>query len=86
MWVAPDARGAGMGRALLDAVETSPRERGCDRLALTVTETNAVARTFYDVCGFTESGDRSPRHLPSARRHADQGAAVSADGVATLPR
>ena len=48
MWVAPDA------------VETWARGRGCDRLALTVTDTNAVARAFYDACGFIESGDRSP--------------------------
>jgi RimJ/RimL family protein N-acetyltransferase len=39
---------------------TWARGRGCDRLALTVTETNAAARAFYDACGFIESGDRSP--------------------------
>lgn len=60
MWVAPDARGAGLGRALLDSVEAWARDRGCGRLALTVTETNATARSFYDTCGFVESGDRSP--------------------------
>jgi GNAT superfamily N-acetyltransferase len=48
MWVAPDARGAGVGRALLDAVARWARDRGCARLALTVTETNAPARAFYD--------------------------------------
>ena len=60
MWVAPDARSAGVGRALLDAVETWTRGRGCHHLTLTVTDTNAVARAFYDACGFIESGDRSP--------------------------
>jgi GNAT superfamily N-acetyltransferase len=60
MWVAPDARGAGVGRALLDSVEAWARDRGCGRLALTVTETNASARAFYGACGFVESGDRSP--------------------------
>ena len=60
MWVAPDARSAGVGRALLDAVEAWARDRGCDRLALTVTETNAVARAFYGASGFIESEDRSP--------------------------
>jgi GNAT superfamily N-acetyltransferase len=60
MWVAPDARGAGVGRALLDSVEAWARDRGCGRLALTVTETNAAARTFYDACGFVEMGDRAP--------------------------
>jgi len=60
MWVAPDARGAGVGRALLDSVEAWARDRGCGRLALTVTETNASARAFYGAYGFVESGDRSP--------------------------
>jgi len=60
MWVAPDARSAGVGRALLDSVEAWARDRGCGRLALTVTETNASARAFYGACGFVESGDRSP--------------------------
>jgi GNAT superfamily N-acetyltransferase len=60
MWVAPAARGAGVGRALLDTVETWARGRGCGSLALTVTETNAVARAFYDTVGFVESGERSP--------------------------
>jgi GNAT superfamily N-acetyltransferase len=59
MWVAPDARGAGVGRALLDAVEAWAKDRGCGRLVLTVTETNAAARVFYGACGFVESGDRA---------------------------
>jgi GNAT superfamily N-acetyltransferase len=66
MWVAPDARGAGVGRALLDAVARWARDRGCGRLALTVTETNAPARAFYDACGFVEMGDRAPLREGSA--------------------
>jgi GNAT superfamily N-acetyltransferase len=60
MWVAPDARGAGVGRALLDAVVAWAQDRGCGRLALTVTETNAAARAFYGACGFIETRDRAP--------------------------
>ena len=60
MWVAPDARGAGVGRALLDAVTVWARDRGCDRLVLSVTETNETARRFYEACGFLETGDREP--------------------------
>jgi ribosomal protein S18 acetylase RimI-like enzyme len=60
MWVAPDARGAGVGRALLDAVTGWARDRGGDRLVLTVTETNETARRFYEACGFVETGDREP--------------------------
>jgi len=60
MWVAPDARGGGVGRALLDAVIDWARDRGCDRLVLSVTETNVTARRFYEACGFVETGDREP--------------------------
>jgi GNAT superfamily N-acetyltransferase len=58
MWVAPDARGAGVGRALLDAVADWARDRGCDRLVLSVTESNETARRFYEASGFVDTGER----------------------------
>jgi ribosomal protein S18 acetylase RimI-like enzyme len=58
MWVAPDARGAGVGRALVDAVAGWARDRGCDRLILSVTESNEIARRFYGACGFVDTGER----------------------------
>jgi ribosomal protein S18 acetylase RimI-like enzyme len=58
MWVAPDARGAGVGRALLDAVADWARDRGCDRLVLSVTESNEVARRVYEAYGFADTGER----------------------------
>jgi GNAT superfamily N-acetyltransferase len=60
MWVAPDARGAGVGRALLDAVERWARDRGSRRLVLAVTETNDGARRFYEACDFVDTGERHP--------------------------
>jgi GNAT superfamily N-acetyltransferase len=60
MWVAPDARGAGVGRALVEAVVDWARGRGCERLVLRVTETNEVARRFYAACGFAETDVREP--------------------------
>jgi GNAT superfamily N-acetyltransferase len=60
MWVAPDARGAGVGRALLEAVAGWARGRGCRRLVLTVTETNTSAHAFYRACGFVDTGERTP--------------------------
>ena len=60
MWVAPDARGAGVGRALVEAVAGWARGRGCERLVLRVTETNEVARHFYAACRFAETGIREP--------------------------
>lgn len=58
MWVAPDARGAGVGGALLDAITDWARDRGCDRLILSVTETNEIARLVYGACGFIDTGER----------------------------
>ena len=58
MWVAPDARGAGVGRELFDAVARWARAWGCERLVLRVTETNERARHFYAACGFAETGVR----------------------------
>ncbi|HEX5936870.1 MAG TPA: GNAT family N-acetyltransferase [Actinomycetota bacterium] len=60
MWVAPDARGAGVGRALLDAVEAWARGEGHGRLVLQVTESNDGARRFYGSAGFVDTGERGP--------------------------
>jgi GNAT superfamily N-acetyltransferase len=60
MWVAPDARGAGVGRRLVDAVAGWATHRGCTRLVLNVTETNETARAFYGACGFIETEERRP--------------------------
>jgi GNAT superfamily N-acetyltransferase len=60
MWVAPDARGAGVGRALVEEVVTWARGRGCGRLVLSVTESNRNARRFYEACGFADTGERRP--------------------------
>jgi ribosomal protein S18 acetylase RimI-like enzyme len=58
MWVAPDARGAGVGHRLVDVVSGWARDDGCRVLVLDVTETNEVARSFYGACGFVERGER----------------------------
>jgi ribosomal protein S18 acetylase RimI-like enzyme len=60
MWVEPDARRAGVGLALIDAAAAWARGRGCYRLVLSVTETNATARSFYEAAGFTDTGERKP--------------------------
>jgi len=58
MWVAPDARGAGIGHRLLEAVTDWARSRGCDRLVLSVTGSNEIARRFYASVGFEDTGER----------------------------
>jgi GNAT superfamily N-acetyltransferase len=58
MWVAPEARGRGAGRALLDAVVAWARRRGLARLELWVTEGNSPAALLYRSAGFAETGAR----------------------------
>lgn len=53
------ARGQGIGRRLLDAVEQQARQRGCDRVRLEVRADNAAARTLYERCGYARCGQRA---------------------------
>jgi GNAT superfamily N-acetyltransferase len=51
LFVRPQFRGAGVGRALLDAVEQRARERGCGRLEWSVLDWNTRAMSFYEEFG-----------------------------------
>jgi GNAT superfamily N-acetyltransferase len=48
LFTAPDARGKGVGRALIEAVSSWARERGCPRVYWLTHESNATARHLYD--------------------------------------
>jgi GNAT superfamily N-acetyltransferase len=63
MWVAPHARGEGVGRQLVAAVVEWARHHGATSVQLWVTETNAAARRLYESGGFVLSGGRQT--LPS---------------------
>jgi GNAT superfamily N-acetyltransferase len=63
MWVAPEARGRGVGRALIETIVDWARDRGIHRLGLWVTEANDPARALYEKSGFLPTGERQP--LPS---------------------
>jgi ribosomal protein S18 acetylase RimI-like enzyme len=68
MWVAPDARGEGLGRRLVEAVLAWSRARGLLRVVLDAAEHRAPARALYRRCGFVETGlrrpmDRHPGHF-----------------------
>jgi RimJ/RimL family protein N-acetyltransferase len=57
MYVAPEARGRGVGRALLEAIVAHARTvEGLHRLELGVETTNAAARALYLAFGFTPYG------------------------------
>src|SRR4051794_13206646 len=60
MWVAPEARGQGIGGALLDAVEGWARETGYDRIGLGVTTTNEPAIRLYAGHGYADLGQQLP--------------------------
>jgi ribosomal protein S18 acetylase RimI-like enzyme len=54
--VDPDRRGAGIGRALVDAAVAEARARGARRLTLHVLAPNAPARAVYVAAGFVVEG------------------------------
>jgi GNAT superfamily N-acetyltransferase len=63
MFVRPQARGRGVGEALIDAVAGWARDKNATSVHLWVTETNKHARRLYERCGFTATDERQP--LPS---------------------
>jgi GNAT superfamily N-acetyltransferase len=66
MWVDPEARQKGCGRALSEAVIAWARERGFADLVLWVTESNKAAIVLYERVGFTLTGRRDWHpHNPS---------------------
>ena len=48
LFTLPEARGLGVGRALIEAVYEKAREAGSPRVYWTTHETNAQARILYD--------------------------------------
>ena len=60
MWVAPAARGRGLGRALAEAVIGWARDRAFERLRLGVTEAAPEALRLYERLGFTRTGAARP--------------------------
>lgn len=62
MWVAPEARGGGVGRLLLEAALAWAREAGGHAEAsLWVNEDNPSALRLYGSCGFRPSGVSEPQ-------------------------
>jgi ribosomal protein S18 acetylase RimI-like enzyme len=71
MWVAPFARGRGVGDALIDAVIAWARERRAARVVLTVMESNEFATKLYRRHRFADAGAvELPAGAPAERRMA----------------
>jgi ribosomal protein S18 acetylase RimI-like enzyme len=54
VFVEPDRRNLGVGRALLESVRTWAMERGADGISLQVAAANERGRKFYEDLGFRE--------------------------------
>ena len=64
MYVAPEARGGGVGRALMDALIAHARSlHGLQRLTLGVTTINQPARALYHSVGFVTYGIEPEAYL-----------------------
>lgn len=53
LYVAPDRRGHGLGRALMEAALQTARDRGADTMDIGVDEPDLPARRLYESLGFT---------------------------------
>ena len=67
VWVAPEARGQGIGASLVAAVVRWAKTQGLQRLLLDVGETNTPAIALYTRMGFAPNGKTST--LPPPREH-----------------
>jgi ribosomal protein S18 acetylase RimI-like enzyme len=57
IFVEAEARGSGVGRALVEAAFERARERGCARMELDVNEANPAALSLYESLGFESWSD-----------------------------
>src|SRR5919199_3650738 len=57
-------RGAGVGRALVEAMEAEARARGCAVFFVTTAERRADAHAFYERIGLDYTGRRYAKTLP----------------------
>jgi ribosomal protein S18 acetylase RimI-like enzyme len=62
LYVKPDLRGNGLGRALLEAAMDTARTEGAEQMELGTSENDVAARALYESAGFinTEGGPDGP--------------------------
>jgi ribosomal protein S18 acetylase RimI-like enzyme len=65
LYVVPEHRGRGLGRALLEAAMDQARQRGAEHIDLGTSEADVAARALYESAGFTnrEGSADGPRML-----------------------
>jgi GNAT superfamily N-acetyltransferase len=68
LFVAPEARGTGAGRALMERAEAHARETGAGGLDLMTQKTNTTAQRLYESCGWVRDREflHYERTLPPA--------------------
>jgi ribosomal protein S18 acetylase RimI-like enzyme len=59
LYVVPDRRGHGLGRALLDAAIALARDNGADYMCLATSHDDVAARALYESAGFSNRDDGS---------------------------
>jgi GNAT superfamily N-acetyltransferase len=62
MWIAPSARGLGLGKRLLSALEGHARSRGYRKAQLETNESLTEARQLYRKCGYREVAPFNDEH------------------------
>ena len=60
MWVAPELRGSGVAQELVERIVAWSRERGLERVVLSVEGGNLRAAGLYEKCGFVELVEQPP--------------------------
>lgn len=58
LYVAPDRRGRGLGRALMEAAIALARDEGADHMDLGTSEDDIAARSLYESLGFSNREGR----------------------------
>lgn len=73
VFVREEARGSGLGRALMDAAIARARERGARRMELDVNEANPAAVALYESVGFSATSNPYGARDLYMRVHLDAG-------------
>jgi len=73
LYVRDEARGHGVGRALVEGVVELAKERGCRRIELDTNEANEAALALYESLGFCAVDKRFGKRNVFMRRHLEAG-------------